>query len=309
MKSNIALLRLLDLPVFSNASELAYQMHVRYSLISAFSSHPEWYYRKYQIPKRDGSFRNIRQPRRDLKGIQAWVLRNILDKLSASQYATAYIKGRGISDNVSPHCNNRYFICLDLEDFFPSISIRRVVRIFQLVGYSKAASLALARLCTCYGNLPQGALSNLITAKLDRRIAGYTSRRNIIYTRYADDITLSSNNRVLLCKSLPIILKVIKSEHFRPNRDKLRVLGPRTRCLITGLVKNNSEAKFGIGKKKKRQMRAVMHRSLFGSIKDCTYASEASINGWLNYLKPVDKASYDQMVLYWDHLKQKSGIN
>lgn len=311
MKSNNELLRLMNLPVFSDEKELASLMHIDLGRIKMLSKFSHRYYKKYRIPKSNGKFREIRQPRKDLKGIQAWILRNILDKLNPTPFATAYIKDENISDNVAPHCNNRYFILLDLEDFFSSISIRRVAKVFSLIGYSKKAASILAMLCTCNGSLPQGAvtspsLSNLIAAKLDRRIAGYTSRRNITYTRYADDLTLSSNKDAVLCQSLPRILKIIKSEHFKLNMDKLRVLGPRKRCSITGLIKNNAEPKFGIGKKKKRQMRAVIHHFLFNLSKDNKYTNEASIMGWLNYLKSVDEGSFKQMNNYWNRLKQKS---
>lgn len=172
----------------------------------------------------------------------------------------------------------------------------------------------MAKLCTCYDNLPQGAvtspaLSNLTAAKLDRRIAGYTSKRNITFTRYSDDITLSSNNYAVLQKSLKMISKIIKTEHFELNLSKLRVLGPRRRCAITGLVKNSSQASFGIGKKKKRQMRAVMHHYLYKSDKDAKYFTDASIIGWLNYLKAVDNVSYEQMNTYWNKLQRKSNKN
>ncbi|MCD6180267.1 MAG: retron St85 family RNA-directed DNA polymerase [Bacteroidales bacterium] len=311
MKSNSELLRLLNLPVFSDEEELASLMHITPERIKMLSKFPHRYYKKYKIPKSNGKLREIRQPRKDLKAIQAWILRNILDKLSPTTFATAYIKNRNISDNVTPHSNNRHFVLLDLEDFFSSISIRRAAKVFLLIGYSKKAASILARLCTCDGSLPQGAvtspsLSNLIAAKLDRRIAGYTSRRNIIYTRYADDITLSSNNPATLSLSLPRIIKIIKSEHLKPNMDKLRVLGPRKRCSITGLVKNNSEPEFGIGKKKKKQMRAVIHHFLFNLSKDDKYTNKASIIGWLNYLKSVDKESFEQMNNYWNQLIKKS---
>ena len=310
MKSNIELLRLMNLPVFSDEKELASLIHIDSGRIKILGNYSHRYYRKYKIPKSNGETREIKQPRKDLKGIQAWILRNILDKLNPTIFATAYIKGKNISNNVFPHCNNKYFMLLDLEEFFPSISIRRTAKIFSLIGYSNKAVYILSMLCTCNGSLPQGAvtspsLSNLIAAKLDRRIAGYTSKRNIIYTRYADDITLSSNNPAILCKSLPIILKIIKSEHFKPNMDKLRVLGPRKRCSITGLIKNNAEPKFGIGKKKKRLIRAVMHHFLFDLTKDNKYTSEESILGWLNYLKSVDKESFGQMNNYWARLRNK----
>jgi retron-type reverse transcriptase len=323
MKSDNALLRLMNLPVFSNEEEMASLIHVHAKRIRLLSTFPYRYYRRYKLPKSKGGFREIKQPSKDLKGIQAWILRNILDRLSPSPFATAYVKKKNIADNVLPHRSNRYFLCLDLEDFFPSISIRRVSKIFSTIGYSKRAAILLARLCTCSegryfersspafeGNLPQGAitspsLSNLISAKLDRRIAGYTSRRNIIYTRYADDITLSSNNPKVLCQALPRILKIIKSDHFTPNMDKLRVLGPRRNCSITGLVKDNSESKFGIGRKKKRQMRAIIHHFLFDLSKDDKYKSEGSIVGWLNYLKGIDSKSFEQMNKYWNRLRNK----
>lgn len=311
MAGNVALLRLMNLPVFSKEKELASLMHINPGLVGAINQSPHKFYRRYNIPKSDGSLREIRQPNKDLKSIQAWILRNILDKLSMSPYATAYIKEKNIVDNISPHCNNRYFVSLDLEDFFPSISMRRVANIFYLIGYSKQASSILARLCTCKGNLPQGAvtspaLSNIVAAKLDRRIAGYTSKRNITYTRYSDDITLSSDNRYVLCKCVPMILKIIRSEHFKPNMSKLRVLGPRRRCSITGLVKNSSEPKYGIGSRKKREMRAVIHHHLFGLGGNTKYTTETSLIGWLHYLKDVDKDSFHQMDGYWSRLKEKS---
>jgi hypothetical protein len=88
--------------------------------------------------------------------------------------------------------------------------------------------------------------------------------------------------------------------------NKLRVLGPRRSCSITGLVKNNSESKFGIGKRKKRQMRAVMHHYVFHLSKDKKYNSKESINGWLNYLRSVDKESFEQMNDYWQRLADNS---
>jgi len=310
MRGNIELLRSMNLPVFFDEKELASLIHIDPERINTFCNYSHRYYKKFSIPKSNGKMREIKKPRKDLKGIQAWILRNILDRLNPTIFATAYIKGQNISSNVSPHCNNKYFMLLDLEDFFPSISIRRAVKIFLFIGYSKRTAYMLSMLCTCDGSLPQGAvtspsLSNLIATKLDKRIAGYTLKKNIIYTRYADDITLSSDNPAILCQSLPRILKIIKSEHFKPNMDKLRVLGPRKRCSITGLIKNNTEPKFGIGKKKKRLMRAVMHHFLFDLSKDDKYASEESILGWINYLKSVDKASFEQVNSYWERLKKK----
>jgi RNA-directed DNA polymerase len=195
MKTNISLLRLIDLPVFSDVYELAKIIHVTPGILRKYNGESANTYTSFYINKSDGSKRLIQAPVRELKGLQAWVLRNILDKLTISPDATAYRKKKSISDNTTPHRNNRYFICIDLEDFFPSITRLRVAKLFSRLGYSKKASEILAGICTYDGKLPQGAvtspsLSNIIASKLDRRIAGYTSKRNIIFTRYSDDLTL-----------------------------------------------------------------------------------------------------------------------
>lgn len=314
MKTNVELLRTLGLPVFDNEEELASLMHILPGLIRAVVISPGKFYKKYRIRKSNGKWRRIKQPNRDLKGIQAWILRNILDRINAiytTKYATAYVKGKRITGNVSGHSNNRYFISLDLEDFFPSISTRRIIKKFSIMGYPSRASFILGSLCTCEGNLPQGAvtspaLSNLVASQLDRRIGGYASKTNMTYTRYSDDITLSSNNRAVLRKALSRILKIIKAEHFTPNLNKLRVLGPGKRCAITGLVKHDTEEHFGIGAKKKREMRAVMHHYVLSSESDVKYNSAESIYGWIEYLRVVDKDSYEQMNTYLNRLIEKS---
>ncbi len=151
------------------------------------------------------------------------------------------------------------------------------------------------------------SLSNLIAATLDRRIGGYTSKRHIVYTRYADDITLSSNRTEVLHNALPTILNIIKSEKFKPNMKKLRFMGPRRKCLITGLVKNSSEPNFGIGKKKKRHMRAVIFNTYIKLIEDKEYKNRESIDGWLRFLKSVDDISYNQMLNYQEKMLKRHG--
>lgn len=311
METRKELLRILDLPIFGNEEELASLMHITPQTIIPMVHYNNRFYKKYNKKKASGKWRRIRQPSKELKAVQAWILRNILEKIPTGKYATGYVKGKNIYDNVLPHCSNRYFISLDLEEFFPSISAKRIMKKFSIIGYSNRASYILSRLCTCERKLPQGAvtspaLSNWIASQLDRRIGGYAAKVNAVYTRYSDDITLSSNNRVLLRKSLSRIIKIIKREHFTPNLSKLRLLGPGKRCSITGLIKHDTEEHFSVGNKKKRQMRAIMHHYVFGSDTDTKYSNEDSIYGWIQYLQVVDQTAYDQMNQYLNKLIDKS---
>jgi retron-type reverse transcriptase len=303
-------LRLLGLPVFETIGDLAAQLHIDPGRLTILTRYGERFYRTYRIPKRTGGWRQISQPSRELKGIQAWILRNIIDKLSPSPHATAYLPRKRLSDNVTPHSGNRYFLSVNLEEFFPSIPRRRIQRLFELIGYERHTAALMSSLCTFFRSLPQGgvtspALSNLVALQMDRRISGLVSRRNIVFTRYADDMTFSSNNRVALIRALPSIKHILESEGFRINEPKTRFLGPRIQCRITGLVKDSSEPRFGIGRKKKTRMRAIMHNLITGKRRDPDYPSQEAIQGWLNFLKGVDEKSHSQMSKYWNQLRNK----
>ncbi|WP_419175047.1 retron St85 family RNA-directed DNA polymerase [Desulfosediminicola sp.] len=308
--ANHETLRLLNLPIFKDVDSLSEVINIDTGRLNTLIENPYKFYKRYEIKKKSGDSRLIMQPNKEMKAIQAWILRNILDKLSPSYHATAFNQGVGLIDNVIPHKYNRYFLCVDIEDFFPSIKTFRVKRIFSVAGFSKNASSILARLCTCKNGLPQGgvtspSLSNLVCAHLDKRISGLVAKRNIIYTRYADDFTFSSNNPAKLHLTYPIIKKIIEDEGFLLNDSKTRYMGPKAGCHVTGLVKNSSAPGFSIGKKKKIQMRAIMHNLVAKKKITSKYSSVESIDGWLAYLKSVDESSHLGMKKYWDQLKAK----
>jgi retron-type reverse transcriptase len=308
MQGNKNLFHILGLPFFQNIGELASLIHIDEVKLNSFVSRSSNFYKKYTIPKKNGDKREIRQPNKELKGVQAWILRNILDKINCHECAKAFRRNMGLYQNIEPHKNNAYFICIDLEDFFPSINIKMIWKVFANMGYPYNAASILTALCVSDIGLPQGgvtspAISNLVSLKLDRRIESFTSRRNIVYTRYADDMTFSSDEPSRLSRILTTIRKIINSEHLKINEDKLRILGPKSRCIVTGMIKNSSESRFGIGRDKKKKMRAIMHNMIKKNKVISKYLSIKSIEGWLNFVKSVDENSYEQMKSYWNKLQ------
>jgi len=272
------------------------------------SNAPYRFYKKYWIRKKDGRLRSIRQPRRDLKAIQAWIKKYILESRKLSRHATAYSKGCSVKNNAQPHRYNRYFLCVDLMDFFHSVTEGSVAGIFRKLGYSLKTAGLLASFCCCFGVLPQGGvtspvLSNLACEMLDRRIAGYCSRHDIVYTRYADDLTLSSRDRDKVLRAKLILAKIVSSEGFRINEKKTRIAGPNRRCEVTGLVKSNSGVSFGVGRKKKRTMRAILHNMLVKGGTDARYDSWEAIRGWMSYLRHIEPETYRAMREYAQALK------
>ncbi|MCP8329354.1 retron Ec67 family RNA-directed DNA polymerase/endonuclease [Streptococcus suis] len=161
----------------------------------------------------------------------------------------AFEKGKSILTNAEIHRNKKYIIKIDLEDFFDSFTFYRVKgyfeknRDFQL---SKEISMTLANLVCYKSKLPQGApsspiLTNMIGRILDSRILKICKRYRLKYTRYADDMTFSTNDDTIT-KTLDDFLSeldnVIENSGFKINEKKTRVSYWNSRQLVTGLVVN-----------------------------------------------------------------------
>jgi hypothetical protein len=153
-------------------------------------------YREFTIPKRSGGRRRILAPDDELKRLQRRILRRLLGRLRAHPAAHGFERGRSIVTNALPHRGRDAVVRLDLVDFFPSTRAARIRRYFRRIGWNRAATRILVRLCTHEGRLPQGAptsprLSNLVNYRLDARLAGIAAALGAVYTRYADDLTFS----------------------------------------------------------------------------------------------------------------------
>ena len=217
------------------------------------------------VRKRSGGWRLIEAPKPLLKSVQQRIAHEILDRIPPHNNAHGFVGGRSIISNAEPHVGRRVVLKLDLENFYPTVSFSRVVAIFRRVGYSREAALWLARLTTSvvpWGlsppdgdgeslvpyasrHLPQGAptspaLANLSAFGLDVRLTGLARSFGASYTRYADDLTFSGPSRFR--RSLPVFIplatKIIRSERFRVNRAKRKVLRSSQRQTVTGVVVN-----------------------------------------------------------------------
>ena len=219
--------------------------------------HPERYYRNFTIPKRKGGVRELSAPYPTLMKVQRWIYQNLLlPQTSFPDSVQGFIPGKSILGNASPHLGHPYVLKMDIEDFFPSITLNRVISVFRSIGYHRRLSYALAALCCCNGALPQGAptspiLSNIIAKRIDKRIMGFANKVGLTYTRYADDLTLSGEEIKL--SHIRFIEKIIREEGFKPNPEKTQLLGPKVKKVITGV--SISSGKATIPRNMKRKIR------------------------------------------------------
>lgn len=266
-------------------------------------------YRIYSIEKKGPvkKMRTIYQPSRELKALQGWVLRNILDKLSSSPFSIGFEKNQSILNNATPHMGANFILNIDLEDFFPSLTADKVFGVFHSLGYNRLVSSCLTKIC-CYRNLlPQGApsspkLANLICSKLDYRIQGYAGSRGLIYTRYADDLTLSAQSMKKVVKAKDFLISIIPTEGLKVNALKTCISGPRSQKKVTGLV--ISQEKVGIGRLKYKEIRAKIHHIFTGRSMEVEH-----VKGWLSFISSVDSKSHKRLTAYIGKLEKKYKIN
>ena len=234
---------------------------------------PEKYYRTFEIEKRSGGVRQISEPLPGLKEIQNWLYVEVLSRVPVSECAKAFVAGRSIKDNALLHRKQEQVLSLDLKDFFPSIARFRVFGLFRSFGYSKVVTNILSRLCTLNNALPQGAptspaISNLIAARLDRRLLGLARKLNLRYSRYADDLTFSGefDSGWLVMSVRAIAL----DEGFQLNEGKTRLMRRHQRQEVTGVVVNE---RLNARRELRRELRQLTY-----------YIDKYGVEGHLNHI-------------------------
>ena len=230
-----------QVPVIYNPTHLSGLVGYKKEYLKKASLFPNYFYRDFEVAKKNGSKRLISEPLPSLKEIQIWILRNILYKVPSSAFAKAYRPTVTLLENLRFHKKQPKVFTLDLENFFPSIRVEAIENEFLKLGYSKIVSKLLSKLCTRNGTLPQGAptspyLSNLVFKEADAAIAAYCKEHKIRYTRYADDMSFSGDfdENELLQK----VTETVEKMGLRINAKKTKLMTTGMRQTVTGVVVN-----------------------------------------------------------------------
>ncbi len=228
-------------------------------------------YHAFKIPKKRGGYREIDSPNSSLKLIQKRI--NYL--LSVIYYGmkpacvhgfvktvTEHGESFSIVSNAAQHVKEQYVVNMDLQDFFHTIDIWRVKSVFMsypfFFGNDVAAFLAL--LTTYQERLPMGAptspvVSNLACFLFDRRMMRFSEEQELCFTRYADDLTFSSNRKIT-DTTVRAATEIIKEYGFAVNEEKTRIFTSRGQQVVTGLKVNE---KVNVDRKYIRNIRAMLN--------------------------------------------------
>lgn len=258
-------------------------------------------YKRYDIPKRNGrGNRLICQPSRELKFLQRKILAEFFTDLPVHEAATAYREGLGIKENAERHKNGRYFLKIDIRNFFPSISPRMLVSHIEKtrnVKLSEDDIFAISRvffyldrdvgLSLSIGAPSSPFISNTIMYNFDCIMDRSCRDAGIVYTRYADDICFSSSEKDSLWGMPAFVEKVlIDSElsEFILNDEKTTFVSRKMNIHITGLV-ITPEGRLSIGRKNKRRVKSLVHTFGQGGL---SLEELKSLKGYLAFCKDVE---------------------
>lgn len=265
-------------------------------------------YTQFHIPKKSGGIRIITAPNGELKDILLTLAFILSETYTPTLEAMAFIRQKSIVDNARLHIGHNYVFNIDLTDFFTSITSNMVENNLVRIGIPPLVARDIATICTyptitnhhILNVLPQGAptspvLSNICARTLDTRLSGLARRFHLAYTRYADDITFSSNHNVYqtdgdFMKELHLI---IDECHFAINDKKTRLQKSGARQEVTGLTVCS---KPNVSQRYIKNLRAQIHK-----IKNQTAPSAHEINvvrGKLNYLRMVKGADDSTYLSY-----------
>lgn len=287
------------MPIVTDIHSISDELALSTRLVFLMSKKSENFYNDFFIKKKDGTNRQILSPKFSMKMVQKWILSEILEKVSVSEQAMAYIKGQGscIKKNANYHRYNLYIYEIDLKDFFTAIKRVRVFYVFKNIGYNKMVSNIFANLCTYKGYLPQGgvcspALSNIICKDLDKRLYTLCSNRDITYTRYSDDLTFSCDNKLSILKVIDVVNEIVKEEGFSINPTKTRLLSPSSHKTVTGITVNDAIIK--VSKTYKRQIRSKIHFMICSM----DYSQLYQVRGMISYVSSIEIDYHDKIKRY-----------
>lgn len=340
----------------SSLLDLSELLDVRFSLLCyvlyVLPKEKKELYSSFSIPKRHGGTREINSPIDSLKLIQqrlSELLQNCWAEVAEIHGHKEDENHQGISHgfkrfhtimtNGRPHVARRYVFNVDLNDFFGSINFGRV-RAFFISNKNFKLDVDVATVIAqiaCYKNkLPQGSpcspvISNFIANGMDLQLVRLARENGITYTRYADDLTFSTNLPEFPAgiavdmgghnwQPGPVLSAVVKRSGFSINPKKTRMQYKDSRQEVTGLTVNK---KINVPATYRYMVRSMVH-SLFLTgqfsfiykkrndagiceIVNQVEGTRAQLFGMLSYIDQVDRFNGKLDKLAGKEIKQFHG--
>jgi len=275
---------------------------------------------KVLSPNTSGNHRKVFHPNKKLKVYHTFLNLFLFECLPINKEVVySYRKGFSAYHAVAKHSSSKHFFQTDISSFFASIN-RELIKETILAGKSSCPVIDVENsierildLVCIEDALPVGfpasaPISNATLYAFDNDLEKYCKKFDLIYTRYSDDIVISSQSnkaienidqeiqdRLISCASDKLRLNSKKSKHFQIG-GKIKILGMM--ILPNGKVTIDS--------KLKSEMEVLLHFYINNRAKFFQYAGSdeqkalGRITGFLNYANSIDQE-------YLSKLRKKFG--
>lgn len=233
-------------------------------------------YSHFDISKRSGKLRQISAPDYRLKMLQQKIARSLSKLYNPRKPVQGFVPNRSVRSNAESHLRRRFILNVDLKNFFPTITEPRVQGLLESIGIDKDVAETIARICANNDCLPQGApsspvISNMICFRLDKALMKFSKEHRLLYTRYADDITLSSfqpptslfegdrpdPGKVAEEKLSNELRSIIRNNGFELNSEKIHYADKSSRRIVTGIKINEG---MNVDRRYVRNVRTALYK-------------------------------------------------
>lgn len=282
------------------------------------------HYRHYKIPKKSNpnKKRDIDEPDESLKNLQAFIIGYIRENLAVKTHkaASAYELNQSIATTMEKHQknNSNWYLQIDLKDFFPSITEemlrQQLLKVYPFPFINKEVFETIIQYALLNGRTPQGSrlspmLSNFVMVefdyKLTEKLHNY-NKHHYVYTRYADDITISCKEKFDKNEILNIITETFKecNLNLTINNDKTRFGSKAGRNYHLGLI-INKDNQISVGHEKNAKFRAMLFN--FCSVGDLWSVRDVQrMLGTISYYKTIEPDYVEKQIKKYNN---KFGID
>jgi len=279
-------------------------------------------YRIFTIPKKDGKRRIIKDPIPVVKDAQRR-LAAVLNRVTGGmpEFVHAYVRRRSIVSMAIPHVRKRTIVKIDIKKFFESLTAPMIMHALAAARVHPMIREAVS--LTCFDEdekLPTGAptspiLSNIFAREfLDHRIealcrywragrAGVERYDRIDFTRYADDIVLSSNYEHL-ASIIPALCRKIEAADLHVNGKKIYVLTRGNRQLVCGIVVND---KLSTPRERRRRLRGTLYSILRDGLSGAVPKGFKRLDKDMLFVEPIDVEKLAGEVAHVSFVNRRQG--
>ena len=281
----------LSLPPVTSINALSVMFGYNPGFVWSMIHNTNRHYRTFTIPK-GREKRYITAPKVALKTIQKWLAVHISQKWESPDDVFGFVPGKSHIQAASRHLGAKWIVSADIENFFPSVSRKRVGQALLQLGYQDEFSLNEFTSLFCYGiGLAQGApsspvISNIVLSTLDKNLSDLATTNGCTFTRYADDIVFSGSDGSPE-NLLEELCTLITEDGWTISNSKKYLARLPNRLKVHGLLVHGDRLRLTKGYR--NRLRAYRHLL---SVKKVQESDIALFRGHLEYERSVEQFQF-----------------